>query len=51
MNAATYKSVLKEISEKLKAFNAALNTNNADQTVENAQFIEGRSTTAIYAVR
>jgi TonB-linked SusC/RagA family outer membrane protein len=50
-NAATNKSVLKEISEKLKAFNAALNTNNASQTVENAQFIEGRSTTAIYAVR
>ena len=51
VNAATNKSVLKEISEKLKAFNAALNTNNANQTVENAQFIEGRSTTAIYAVR
>ena len=51
VNAATNKSVLKEISEKLKAFNAALNTNNADQTVENAQFIEGRSTTAIYAVQ
>lgn len=51
VNAATNKSVLKEISEKLKAFNAALNANNANQTVENAQFIEGRSTTAIYAVR
>lgn len=51
VNAATNKSVLKEISEKLKAFNAALNTNNADQTTENAQFIEGQSTTAIYAVR
>ncbi|WP_169305765.1 SusC/RagA family TonB-linked outer membrane protein [Sphingobacterium alkalisoli] len=51
VNAATNKSVLKQISEKLKAFNAALNANNADQTVENAQFIEGRSTTAIYAVR
>ncbi|EDM34903.1 putative outer membrane protein [Pedobacter sp. BAL39] len=50
-NAATNKSVLKEISEKLKAFNAALNTNNPNQTAENAQFIEGRSTTAIYAVR
>ncbi len=51
VNAATNKSVLKEISEKLKAFNAALNANNVNQTVENAQFIEGRSTTAIYAVR
>lgn len=50
-NAATNESVLKEISEKLKAFNAALNTNNPNQTIENAQFIEGRSTTAIYAVR
>ncbi|WP_159451602.1 SusC/RagA family TonB-linked outer membrane protein [Pedobacter africanus] len=51
VNTATNKSVLKEISEKLKAFNAALNTNNPNQTAENAQFIEGRSTTAIYAVR
>lgn len=51
LNAATNKSVLKELSDKLKAFNAALNINNANQTVENAQFIEGRSTTAIYAVR
>ncbi|MET4545873.1 TonB-linked SusC/RagA family outer membrane protein [Pedobacter africanus] len=51
VNAATNKSVLKELSDKLKAFNAALNTNNSNQTVENAQFIEGRSTTAIYAVK
>lgn len=51
VNAATNKSVLKELSDKLKAFNAALNVNNSDQTTENAQFIEGRSTTAIYAVR
>ncbi|WP_084359434.1 SusC/RagA family TonB-linked outer membrane protein [Pedobacter cryoconitis] len=51
VNAATNKSVLKEVSDKLKAFNAALNTNNTNQTVENAQFIEGRSTTAIYAVK
>lgn len=51
VNAATNKSVLKELSDKLRAFNAALNTNNANQTVENAQFIEGRSTTGIYAVR
>ena len=51
VNAARNKSVLKEVSEKLKAFNEALNTNNTDQTTENAQFIEGRSTTAIYAVR
>ncbi|WP_090499967.1 SusC/RagA family TonB-linked outer membrane protein [Pedobacter terrae] len=51
VNAATNKSVLKEVSDKLKAFNAALNTNNPNQTVENAQFIEGQSTTAIYAVR
>lgn len=51
VNAATNKSVLKKVSDKLKAFNAALNTNNADQTAENAQFVEGRSTTAIYAVK
>ena len=51
VNAATNKSVLKQVSDKLKAFNAALNTNNADQTDENAQFVEGRSTTAIYAVK
>ncbi|QXU39906.1 SusC/RagA family TonB-linked outer membrane protein [Pedobacter sp. D749] len=51
VNAATNKSVLKEVSDKLKAFNAALNANNPDQTAENAQFIEGQSTTAIYAVR
>ncbi len=42
---------MKELSDKLKAFNAALNTNNTAQTADNAQFIEGMSTTAIYAVR
>lgn len=50
-NAATNKSVLKELTDKLKAFNAALNTNNSAQTAANAQFIEGESTTALYAVR
>lgn len=51
VNAATNKSVLKELSDKLKAFNAALNKNNSAQTSSNAQFIEGQSTTAIYTVR
>jgi TonB-linked SusC/RagA family outer membrane protein len=51
VNAATNKSELKELSDKLKAFNAALNTSNSAQTAANAQFIEGMSTTAIYAVR
>lgn len=51
VNAATNKSVLKELSDKLKSFNTALNTNNTDQTAANAQFIEGKSTTAIYAVK
>lgn len=42
---------MKELTDKLKAFNAALNSNNSAQTAANAQFIEGESTTALYAVR
>ncbi|WP_442588647.1 SusC/RagA family TonB-linked outer membrane protein [Pedobacter sp. AW31-3R] len=50
-NAATNKSVLKELSDQLRSFNEALNRNNTDQTAVNPQFIEGQSTTAIYVVK
>lgn len=48
INGATNKNILKQLSNKLKAFNDRLNE--TDQAVPNPLLMEGESTTALYVV-
>lgn len=51
LNGAMNNNILKQLSDKMKAFNDRLNASNTTQYTPNPQFVEGQSMTAIYAVR